>query len=238
MTSEPPAHADRLAGQRLDARTRGRRGARPRTRMRASPRRPRSARRSTRRGKIPSGVPISAFIFGGRRATTVPLVYEAFNWEYGVYMAATMGSETTAAATGKHRRSAPRSVRDAAVLRLSHGRLLRALARRRAARSRHPPRIFSVNWFRKDANGKFLWPGFGENMRVLKWIVDRVRGRAQGRETALGWVPRFEDIDWTGCAVSRGTFEQLSPSTTPLGRTRSRYTRTGSRSWARACRSS
>jgi phosphoenolpyruvate carboxykinase (GTP) len=148
----------------------------------------------------PAGVPISAFIFGGRRQD-MPLVYQAFNWSSACTSAATMGSEMTAAAAG--RRRAPRPVRDAAVLRLQHGRLLHALAQRGPQGLENPPRIFRVNWFRKDENGKFLWPGFGENMRVLKWIVDRVRGRAYAIESPLGWMPRYEDLDWKGLDFPR-----------------------------------
>ena len=134
----------------------------------------------------PAGVPISAILFGGRRAATVPLVYEARSWEHGVFMGATMASETTAAAAGAVGQAAPRPVRDAAVLRVPHGRLLRPLAgdRRRAPTARKLPRIFQVNWFRKDADNRYLWPGFGENSRVLAWIAERCEGTAGAVETA------------------------------------------------------
>jgi len=156
----------------------------------------------------PKGVPISGILFGGRRSDTIPLACESFDWEHGVFRASANGSETTAAATGK-----------AGVVRRDPMAMLPFCGYNMGdyfghwlsmgTKMTHPPKLFFVNWFKKDSGGKFIWPGFRDNSRVIKWMVDSIKGRVQARETPVGLMPRLEDLNIEGLSLPAGVIDKL-----------------------------
>ncbi len=156
----------------------------------------------------PEGVPIDAIIFGGRRAKTAPLVYQAFDWQHGTFVGATMASETTAAASG----AVGQVRRDPMAMIPFAGYDMGDYFQHwldMEGKIANPPKIFHVNWFRQDDNGKFIWPGFGDNVRVLNWIVDRCDGKVDADETPIGYVPKIDDINIDGLNITEDTIKEL-----------------------------
>ncbi len=204
LTDEPPEHLIDWRGEDWDPGC-GRPASHPNARFTA----PASAVPSIDpEWENPAGVPISAFLFGGRVSHNFPLVYQSYNWEHGVYMAATMGSEATAASIGQAsmRRDPMAMLPFCGYNMADYLKHWLRIGRKTVAT---PPRIFRVNWFRKDEHGRFIWPGFGENMRILEWVVKRCNGGGTAIESPLGWVPSYDSLTWDGLEFSKADFYHI-----------------------------